>query len=349
MTGQPSPRQSLAVAFLGGALASFVALQTGAHVPASAGLGALFAVGVYVFARDEKKSWGDFGQGISISVIVAIALLAVQHDSQQSIRDLDAHRATQLRHADLIRARTEGRRTEQLTLSLQDNLDYINLSGHDLRGFALINKSLREANLRHARLDDATLSRSRLPFLHADGATFDRAVLIGADLRYALFSEDLIPGDITRRDVRKLRRVSLRWADLQESSLNNAVFLGARLNNAILDKVSGLVDFRAADLRHASLEEANLAHSEFRLADLRHADLSAADLRQARMQYADFREAHLNDVDLCGASLGGAHFEGARYTAHTRFPRGFDQMSHGLIRVREGSTGVETTFPPPPC
>jgi hypothetical protein len=108
---------------------------------AALGLAALLTVGLYLWAADDKKSWGDLGEGVCVSVIVAIALMALQRDADETTRQADQRRE----HA------TE-RRNLLLTLALQPSLRGVSLAGLDLRGVFLPGRNLRGVNLRGANL-----------------------------------------------------------------------------------------------------------------------------------------------------------------------------------------------------
>ena len=73
-------------------------------------------------------------------------------------------------------------------------------------------------------------------------------------------------------------------------------------------------------------------------ARLARADLRGADLRGTSLQHADLAGAHLEQSLLCGtqfqgADLRGAHLAGARASADTRWPTGFDWRAAGARLV----------------
>ncbi|HZB61006.1 MAG TPA: pentapeptide repeat-containing protein [Actinomycetota bacterium] len=73
-------------------------------------------------------------------------------------------------------------------------------------------------------------------------------------------------------------------------------------------------------------------------ARLARADLRGADVRGTSLQHADLAGAHLEQSLLCGtqfqgADLGGAHLAGARASADTRWPTGFDWRAAGARLV----------------
>jgi uncharacterized protein YjbI with pentapeptide repeats len=153
--------------------------------------------------------------------------------------------------------------------------------------------TLRERDLRYAKLDRSDLHRADLT-----GADLSGASLAGADLR----------------DVR------LQCADINEliltenretarcSSARRANFARARMKGA---RLSG-VDLRGATLEEANLEAAELAYALLAGADLSSAHLERADLTGGvQMQGANFLLAALQGADLTGAQAQGADFSSA--------------------------------------
>jgi Pentapeptide repeats (8 copies) len=68
------------------------------------------------------------------------------------------------------------------------------------------------------------------------------------------------------------------------------------------------------------------------------ADLRGADVRGTGLQYAELAGVHLEQSLLCGtqlqgADLRGAHLVGARASADTRWPDGFDWRAAGARLV----------------
>jgi hypothetical protein len=68
------------------------------------------------------------------------------------------------------------------------------------------------------------------------------------------------------------------------------------------------------------------------------ADLRGADVRGTSLQHAELAGAHLEQALLCGtqfqgADLGGAHLAGARVSADTSWPSGFDWRAAGARLV----------------
>jgi uncharacterized protein YjbI with pentapeptide repeats len=305
----------------GAALAVIVSRATGAGWLPALGLALLLAIGLYLFARDEKKGWGDLGEGVIVSVIVAIALLAVQRDAEENtrtateardrqLRDADVRRERQLRESDSRRQEAAEREGLQLALTLQTSLRGIALRGREMAGFFLARKDFTGADLREANLTGADLRGARLRRTNLSGANLDSATLSGADFRSAIFGHDSPPGPPT----------SMQRADLVDAVLRS-------------NDVSG-VDFTGAVLARADLRRVSTFGSP------------RTSFRRSSLMGADFRGATLAGADLQGATLGGARFcdvsglkktrlEGAVYDAGTRWPVGFNPKAHGAQQVGE--------------
>jgi hypothetical protein len=81
-----------------------------------------------------------------------------------------------------------------------------------------------------------------------------------------------------------------------------------------------------------------LAGARLGWARLAGADLRGADLRGTSLQHAELAGVHLEQALLCGtqlqdADLAGAHLAGARASADTRWPDGFDWRAAGARPV----------------
>ena len=73
--------------------------------------------------------------------------------------------------------------------------------------------------------------------------------------------------------------------------------------------------------------------------DLSGADLGGADLRWAKLLGTDLRGANLHGANLHGANLEKAklhraNLSGAKYTANTQWPEGFDPEAAGAVLVK---------------
>jgi uncharacterized protein YjbI with pentapeptide repeats len=188
--------------------------------------------------------------------------------------------------------------------------------------------SLRNRDLRYARLD-----RSDLHQVDFTGADLRGASLIGADLRGAwlqcadvtqlILSEDREAAGCTiarrvkftraRLDGAQMSGVDLRGAKLDEARLEGAVLSyallqGANFSSARLDKadLTGGVQAQGANFLVANLQGADLTGAQLHGADLSNADLTGAGLAYARLDLANLRDANLDGAVLYRASLLGA-------------------------------------------
>ncbi len=94
-----------------------------------------------------------------------------------------------------------------------------------------------------------------------------------------------------------MRGADLRFASLRNADLRDANLIGADLSDA---------DLRSANLSGAKLSGADLRDGDLRGADLSGANLSGADLRGANLRDADLSGANLRADNLSGADLSGA-------------------------------------------
>jgi uncharacterized protein YjbI with pentapeptide repeats len=288
----------LGVGLAGAVLAAIVGRATGAGWLSAIGLAALLGFGLYLWARDKDKGWGDLGQGILVGVVVAIALMSVQRDADQRTREADEQRDRQLRDSEARRQRAADRQNLQLTLTLEDDLSGIALSGRDLSGFFLAGKDFKGADLHDADLTGADLRGSKFRRADLRGTRFDKANMAGADLR----------------GVAEGAKVSFRRANLDDARLGWTARV-RRAGSAYPPEPF----FGSADMTGASLSAANLRLMFLGQIVLRDADLAGADLSGAYFPGADLRGAKLHSARVCGAfGLKGAKLEGAEYNAQTR-------------------------------
>jgi hypothetical protein len=240
-------------------VAAFAALAVSRFVDAgwfpSIALASLLGVSVLLWATDASKSWGDLAQGIMVSVVVAIALIAVQKDLDDRARRLEQGRERRDQIREESRQRAAEEQSFRLALGQQRDLRGIDLRGRNLRGFFLARKNLSEANLNLADLSDASLVAANLREIEAVGTQFDRANLTCADLRSGSFS-DADPTTGTPATSR--------------ASFQDTMLLSADLRNGLFAEVN----FRDADLTGADLRGGVFRHADFTGADLEQADLS---------------------------------------------------------------------------
>jgi uncharacterized protein YjbI with pentapeptide repeats len=153
--------------------------------------------------------------------------------------------------------------------------------------------SLRDRDLRFARLDRSDLHQADMTGSNLDGASLTGANLI--DVRLNCGDEDQL---ILTDDRVKAKCASAR----------KAKFTGARLNGASMNGI----DLRDADLKEANLEGAVLKYAWISGANFSYGNLQKADLTGgARAQGAKFLIAHLEGADLTGAQLQYADFTSA--------------------------------------
>lgn len=120
---------------------------------------------------------------------------------------------------------------------------------------------------------------------------------------------------------RDLTRVDLKYADLSHLDLSGRDLANVDLSHAHL---AGCV-LSGADLLGATLDHADLGRC-----DLRNADLTAASVFGTSFWRADLRGA---DLRLC-LNILMANFRGARFDAHTRWPKNFDPQAAGARQQR---------------
>jgi uncharacterized protein YjbI with pentapeptide repeats len=316
------------VALVGAAIATVVGRATGAGWLPAIGLAVLLGVGLYLWARDKDKGWGDLGEGIMVSVTVAIALMAVQRDADDRTREATERRERQIREADAAREEAAERQNLQLSLTMQADLRGIALADRDLHGFFLAGKDLTGADLHGANLVGADLHGSQLRRANLLGANLDNARMADADLRGAVLSPASVEAERLERagQPATLREAQLQKADLRGTGLDGVDFRGAHLTSADLRRSVG--GDRGANFQNAILI----------LADFRGADMTQGDLRGALLDWAQF----------CGASgLRTMDLRRARYSVTTHWPQGYDPKKFGAQLSGDASrigalTGLRT-------
>lgn len=189
----------------------------------------------------------------------------------------------------LILPERDGRRAHLRGVALSD----VQLGQADLRG----------ADLREAHLAGAFLAQADLAGALLEGANLSGADLVGATLRGAALSEvnlqDALLEDANLLDA-TLRFANLRSAALENANLRRADLWGAMLEDAILTD---------ANLQGARIGEAFLHGADLSGADLRECELGQTDLGDARLTGADLRGAAMNGARLHGATLSGARLQ----------------------------------------
>jgi uncharacterized protein YjbI with pentapeptide repeats len=300
----------------GALLATAVGRAAGAGWLSALGLATLFGVGLCLWIRDPNKGWGDLGQGVMVSVAVAVALMAVQRDADDRTRATEASRQN-----------TAERQSLQLALTLKRDLRGIALADRDLHGFFLADRNLDAADLHGADLRGADLHGARFREASLVSAKLDAATVSLADLRGAVLVPDALVGDTSTQPDNRARPATFRKADLERANLRRLELGGVNFRGALL---------AGADLRDSRLTDIIPGDR----ATFRNAFLVFADLQNSFVGSVDFRGATLGGARFCGArDLRRARLEGARYDDTTRWPRGFDPKSRGAKR----GSGSEAT------
>ena len=116
-----------------------------------------------------------------------------------------------------------------------------------------------------------------------------------------LYEVHLINGETRREETPSLKaQVGLDGADLRKANLRHITLEDAELDGAILEN---------ANLRDSHLSNINLSGAYLSEGDLRDAELSGARLEGAHLQRKD--ELGLRGADLSGADLSGTDLSGA--------------------------------------
>jgi uncharacterized protein YjbI with pentapeptide repeats len=160
--------------------------------------------------------------------------------------------------------------------------------GAQWAGVDLQDATLFSADLTEAHLENASFEQSKI-----QGACFDRANLLHANLVRCRALNASFQG------------ATLAHAKLWDVKCAFASFFDADLSGASL--VSG--DFAKADFSRARLNGATLMHANLTDAKLEDTDLTNAVLRGARLIRVDLRTARLQGACLEGAALAQAQME----------------------------------------
>lgn len=178
-----------------------------------------------------------------------------------------------------------------------------NLEGSRLDHASFVEANLIGANLSRTSLVGANFTRARLtgqlPVFHArlDGATlrktrFSAVNLDGANLRRAIATDVIFGG------------ASLRGASLMGGLFTAVSFEGSRMSNADLRAATfDEAQFEDADLRQSDFSGASAREANFRGADIRGATFMGVDLRRSDFQSATMKGAKFDLVDLRGTNI----------------------------------------------
>ena len=216
--------------------------------------------------------------------------------------------------------------------------------------------SLRNRDLRFARLDRSDLHQADMTGSNLDGASLAGANLINVRLNCSDENELILTNDRKKAKCSSARRanfskarlkgasmngVDLRFADLKEANLENATLkfawlAGANFSYANLQKtdITGGAKAQGAVFLIANLEGADLTGAQLQYADfssafmqgvtLEHAHLQGANLRDADIDSAYMRRVHFEGADMTGANLSGADMREA--TVWMTLPPKSDQL-----------------------
>ncbi len=139
-------------------------------------------------------------------------------------------------------------------------------------------------------------------------------------------------GDLIKKE--RIDAVTAAGLDLNGANLSNTVLKGLNLRSARLSGASLIgADLHGAILVNANLQETSLHYANLQEADLRGANLQAAYLDGANLELTDLTETILYGADLNSVDLNRTILAGAFYNGNTCFPRDFDPVKHGLIKM----------------
>jgi hypothetical protein len=107
------------------------------------------------------------------------------------------------------------------------------------------------------------------------------------------------------------------------------------------------IDLQLANLARAHLENARLDRAQLQSATLVGAHLQGAHFPQADLTGASLDSAHLEGAHLDAAEgLESASLRGAHFDFTTRFPRGFDAVGKGAVRLTQSFSGAPASVSP---
>lgn len=196
------------------------------------------------------------------------------------------------------------------------DLSFFQLSGMDLRSYALQDATFVEATFVATDFTDAVLTRAVLSDCRANRAIFDGAWMGGTTINDASAEGAHFRGSKLQHataQITTFNRAQMQGAKLGYADLYGSSFSEANLERADCPRVS----FHEAKLRGARFYEAMLAGCDFRDADLSEqtnlegANLQGANLVGALMPKANLHRANLQHAHLLEAVMPGANLEGA--------------------------------------
>lgn len=214
------------------------------------------------------------------------------------------------------------------------NLRNADLSGLDLRRWALFSLDFRGANLSYSSLSSAALGGAILDGANLTDADLTDAVLKGASLRGSILrlatldAVNLEGANLEAADLSGVR--GLNFAKLRDSNFSNAKLIDAQMVGASFDRTI----MRDADLTRANLAKVDLGRNNdfrnalFPYANLQDADLRGCDLGNGTLCHANLSNAMLAGVNLEGADLTGVCLKGAQLRA--------EGPTEGRFGIRKG-------------
>ena len=155
------------------------------------------------------------------------------------------------------------------------------------------------------------------------GAELNEIELPGANLKNAIFYKVELGEQLVQTQMRKanlkgadLSEANLKWVNLSNTKLDNAILHEANLSNANLESCG----FTGARMTNANLEEAKIRANYFFSADLTGANLQKAEIHLANFGRANMSEVNLQETDviqtqLTNTKLTGANLRGTNFAS----------------------------------
>lgn len=203
---------------------------------------------------------------------------------------------------------------------------------------SFIKASLAKTTFKRATFIQSTWSHLRGPGLVMDGVKMD-----GCRLDQCFFEDAELSGSRWRHVqalVVDFSNANLAGASFSSCGLRESVFHETDLTGATFDSVDlvacGFTNVRAqgANLQTFKCFDLVLADSDLSKAVLRGALFSDVAFEANIITGTDFTDADFRKADLSlQDGLEGAILTGAKYSAKTLFPDGFDPRAHGMKLV----------------
>jgi uncharacterized protein YjbI with pentapeptide repeats len=350
-------------AFAAGFFASWGAAFAGASWIAMIALGALVSLGVYLWLIDDRKSWGDLGQGLLVGIVVSLVILYVQHDADQRLRKITDRQQADIRKADRLRAMAASKQAVRMQLVAAGDLSGDSFRREDLSGFVFAGRDLDHLDFTEANLRGADLDAASLRGIAAAEAKFASAFLARADLRGSVLAGASFDGaNLEHSDLRGVQASGadftdawLQGADLRHATLmSQPEFRGSFVSfrppeSLVADFAAPLArpSFEGAQLReaelsgHEEIDRVSFRGARMRGANLTESSLSNSDLRETDLAGANLSLVDLSGASLCGAELAGADLSGALYDDRTRWPGAVAPSAAQYV----GFSGIPSTYP----